>query len=424
MQAVVALTRPRYVWLWVTGGYIFQAIPAAIRDEALPIALKNTGSADALITKVVASLGLILGVKILLAPLISLFAPKSFILWTQFLITAVLAFLGWNIGGTLPSLGLILGGLMLVSFLAASHDYALDGYFVGSLNDQSRANYSGLVNFASKFGGVLCGPALIWLAGTLMSHGASPHQAWSNAVYFAAAIALLAVILNFISFRQEPSTPTDHLTVAERSKQMREGLTDLLRDPRLGAVLGLIFFYRASEIHMARILPLFSMAPTAAGGLALSNESYAILRLWTAVGGLALGGLVGSLVVGLYGLRSSLVPLGIVMHLPLLLIAWLAYHPGQPALIIGIVFFLEYLAYGAGLCALLLSMMKVAAGPSAAVRYAALSTFALLANYLPGLWAGTLATQFGYAHYFTGALLLSIPGIWVSFRARRHFEAA
>ena len=62
MQAAVVLTRPRYVWLWVTGGYIFQAIPAAIRDEALPIALKNTGSADALITKVVASLGLILGV--------------------------------------------------------------------------------------------------------------------------------------------------------------------------------------------------------------------------------------------------------------------------------------------------------------------------------------------------------------------------
>ncbi len=424
MQAAVALTRPRYVWLWVTGGYLFQAIPAAIRDEALPVALKNTGSADASITKVVAVLGLLLGVKIVLAPLISLFAPKSFILWTQLVIAGVLALLGWTIGDTLPSLGLILGGLVLISFLAASHDYALDGYFVGSLNDQSRANYSGLVNFASKFGGVLCGPVLIWLAGNLMAHGASAHQAWSQAVYSAAAIAFLAVVVNFISFRREPSTPTDLLGLAQRSKLMRDGLTDLLRDPRLGAVLGLIFFYRASEIHMARILPLFSMATVAAGGLALDNESYAILRLWTAVGGLTVGGLVGSFVVGLYGLRASLVPLGIVMHLPLALIAWLAYHPGQPTRVIGTVFFMEYLAYGAGLCALLLSMMKLASGPSAAVRYAALSTCALLANYLPGLWAGALATQLGYAHYFICALLLGIPGIWVSVRARKHFEAA
>ncbi len=30
---------PRRAWLWVFAAYVFQAIPAAVRDEALPVAL-------------------------------------------------------------------------------------------------------------------------------------------------------------------------------------------------------------------------------------------------------------------------------------------------------------------------------------------------------------------------------------------------
>ena len=82
-------------------------------------------------------------------------------------------------------------------------------------------------------------------------------------------------------------------------------------------------------------------------------------------------------------------------------------------------FFVEYVAYGAGLCALLLAMMKLAAGPGAATRYAALSTFALLANYLPGLWAGRLADEWGYARYFLFALALAVPGLVAAWVARR-----
>jgi PAT family beta-lactamase induction signal transducer AmpG len=204
---------------------------------------------------------------------------------------------------------------------------------------------------------------------------------------------------------------------------MREGLAALFRDPRLAAVVGLIIFYRASEIHMARILPLFATSSTA-GGLALGNETYAVMRIATAVLGLALGGVVGSQVVARLGLGRSLMPLGIAMHLPLVAIAWLAANGSHDLWLIGTVFFIEYFAYGAGLCALLLAMMKLASGPGAAVRYAALSTFALLANYLPGLWAGHLSDRLGYAHYFLFALSLAIPGILSAWIAKRHFQDA
>jgi len=421
MQPATAL--PRRAWLWVTAAYLFQSIPAAVRDEALPVALKNTGYADKDITQAVALLGLIFGFKILLAPLVAAFRPRGFILLSELAISALLGGLALQVAAEHPSSPTIIACLVLLSFAAAAHDFALDGYFVSALDDRSRATHSGLLNFASKLGMVLAGPGLIWLAGRIMEYGPQSADAWSWALIAAAALALFAALANALGLRHEPAQAADGRSVRERFQDMLAGLGSLFRDPRLAAVLGLIIFYRASEIHMARILPLFATSSTG-GGLALGNETYAVMRIATAVFGLALGGIVGSQVVARLGLGRSLIPLGIAMHLPLAAIAWLAADGSHDLWFIGTVFFVEYLAYGAGLCALLLAMMKLASGPGAAVRYAALSTFALLANYLPGLWAGHLSDRLGYAHYFLFALSLAIPGILSAWVAKRHFQDA
>ena len=418
-----AAVPPRRAWLWVFAAYLFQSIPAAVRDEALPIALKNTGYADKDITKVVAYLGLIFGFKILLAPLVAAYRPRGFILVTELAISALLGGLALQVAAEHSSSPTIIACLILLSFVAAAHDFALDGYFVSALDDRSRATHSALLNFASKLGMVLAGPGLIWLAGRIMEYGPQSADAWSWALLAAAVLALFAVLANALGLRAEPAQVTDDRTVSERFQDMWSGLGALFRDPRLLAVLGLILFYRASEIHMGKILPLFATSSTP-GGLALGNETYAIMRITTAVCGLALGGIIGSQIVARLGLGRSLIPLGVAMHVPLAAIAWLASTGSHDLRFIGTVFFIEYLAYGAGLCALLLAMMKLASGPGAAVRYAALSTFALLANYLPGLWAGSLSDKLGYAQYFLFALSLAIPGILSAWVAKRHFPAA
>ena len=414
---------PRRAWLWVSAAYLFQAIPAAVRDEALPVALKNGGSGDASITRAVALLGLIFGFKILLAPLVAAFRPRSFILFAEVCISALLGTLAFQVSVGPSSDVPIIILLVLLSFFAAAHDFALDGYFVASLNDHTRATHSGLLNFTSKLGLVLAGPGLVWLAGRIMDFGPQTADAWSWALAAATMLALTTAFLNWLGLRREANVEGDANTIGLRYTEMRRGLLALARDVRVPALLGLIFFYRASEIHMARILPLFA-TDRIHGGLALDNETYAIMRIATAVAGLAIGGVIGSQVVARLGLARALVPMGIVMHAPLLAVAWLAGADHHSSFQICAVFFIEYLAYGAGLCALLLAMMKVAAGPGAAVRYAALSTCALLANYLPGLWAGHLAESLGYTHYFLFALFLAIPGIASAWVAKRHFEEA
>ncbi len=416
---------PRTVWAWVAGCYVFQALPAAVRDEALPVALSNLGSADSGITRVQSALGLIFGFKVLMAPFISAFRPRPLIVASQ-AATGLLLLLAGSALPFLASAGAtpVAACLVLLSVVAAAHDFALDGYFVASLDEGGRSRHSGLLNVASKVGSVLAGPCLIGLAGALIHRGQPVAAAWSSALLAAAGFALLLCLVNGWSFRKEPPHEADGMDVRGRFRSMGAGLSELLRDPRLPAVTALILLYRASEIHMSRILPLYSLASTTKGGLGLDNETYALIRMITAVGGLAAGGVIGSLVVTRLRIARALVPLGLAMHAPLLAVAWLASGSGHGVWTVGTVFLIEYVAYGAGLCALILAMMKLAAGPAAAVRYAALSTLALLAAYLPGLWAGELAESLGYARYFLFSLTLAVPGMAAAVWARKHFRDA
>lgn len=404
----------RRAWLWVGAGFLFQAIPGAIRDEALPVALKNAGLPDARITQISAILGLLVGFKLLWAPtVVRLGDPTRVIRSSQALIVALIGWLALatpdSAANPWPSLAL----LALLSILSAGHDVALDGYYVASLRDQERSRLAGLLNFASKTGAVLAGSCLIWFAGWLHSTGESFSNAWADALLVAMLLGGAAWLLCTVGLSAEP------LRDPPAPRPILSTVSETLKDSRFPAILLLILLYRTSEVHLSHVLRLFSLAKIEAGGLGLDNENYAILRVAAVMLGVAVGGLIGSALITRHGLTRCLVPLGIVMHIPIVAIAWLATHPGQSLLVIGGIFLVEHIAYGAGLCALVLSMMRLAEGPHAAVRYATLSSFALLAVYLPGMWAGALAERLGYADYFVLTLVLAIPGVWSSIIARR-----
>lgn len=410
--------KARRAWLWVGAGFLFQALPGAIRDEALPVALKNAGLPDASITRIAGALGLLVGLKLLWAPaVVRLGEPTRVIRSGQALIVGLLGWLALVTPGSVENPWPTLCLLALLSLLSAGHDVALDGYYVAALRDPERSRLAGLLNFASKTGTVLAGPCLIWFAGWLRANGDSPADAWADALLLAMILATAAWLLCGAGLNTEPRRELPE------SRPLAATVRALLADARFPALLWLILLYRTSEVHLARVLPLFSLASADHGGLGLDNQTYAILRLVTAVGGLALGGLIGSAIISTRGLGRSLVPLGIAMHAPILAVTWLATHPGQDLRTIGAVFLVEHVAYGAGVCALLLSMMRLAEGPHAAVRYATLSTFALIAVYLPGLWAGQLAQSLGYAGYFALTGALAVPGVWSSIQARRAMEA-
>lgn len=413
----------RLIWLWVLAGFLFQTIPAAIRDEALPVALKNAGLANTTITQVVSILGLIVTCKVLWAPILTLIGkPRRLILTTQIGTALILFVLAYAVSAESNHLFLIGTALALLSLCSAAHDFLLDGYYVSSLSDRQRSTHAGLLSFASKLGQVLAGPGLIWLAGYALSHQSTPSEAWSHGLTLAALTTLGILVFTVIAFNREPNEVDYLASPREKLKEMKTAVMGLIRDSRIPALLGLIVFYRLSEVHLIRVVPLFSLDSHDHGGLALSNEHFAFLRLVTAIFGLALGGIIGSWIIAKRGLAESLLPLGFSMHLPLLGIAWLSYYPNQPIGVVSTLFFIEYVAFGAGVCALLLAMMRVASGAHAAVRYAILSSLAVISVYVPGLWAGALSERLGYSGYFIFSITLAIPGLVSAAIAQRQLR--
>lgn len=409
--------KPRLAWLWVAAGFFFQALPAALRDEALPVALKNAAITDTRITQLTGFLGILVGIKIIWAPIIvRLGSPRRIVNTTQALIVASLGLLTLVAPQSFEQPYALIGILVALSFLSAGHDIALDGYYVASLHDNERSRLAGLLTAASKTGAVFAGPGLIWIAGWSAKSGNTPQHAWADALLVATLLGAASLMACSYALGREAAEDT------LAPKPFVETLQKLFRDPRFPAVLLLILFYRTSEIHLGKILTLFAVAPTQTGGLGLNNQDYATLRIITAIGGLAVGGIIGSAIISRRGLTRSLVPMGICMHIPIIGIAWLATHTAQTQVVIGTLFFIEHVAYGAGVCALILAMMRLAAGPDAAVRYATLSTIGIGAVYLPGIWAGWLADKFGYANYFLLTLLLVPFGVWSAVRASKALE--
>ncbi len=413
----------RKVWLWVFAGFLFQTIPAAIRDEALPVALKNAGLTNHTITQTVSLLGFIVALKIFWAPVLTLWGrTRTTIVIFQTAITALLFSLAYFISPSDYSTLAIALTLALLSLCSAAYDFLLDGYYVSSLNDKQRANHSGLLSFSSKLGQVLAGPGVIWLAGHALTSSHSINNAWSISLNVAAIITLIVGGLMVFGFKHEAIEPPKLSTPRQTLSEIFSSLSDLVRDKRTPALIGLIIFYRLSEVHLIRIVPLFSLDSHTHGGLELNNEQYAVMRLTTAILGLAIGGLIGSWIISKRGLERSILPLGFTMHLPLIGVTWLAFNPVQSIVTVSSIFLVEYIAFGAGICALILAMMQVAKGAHAAVRYALLSTIAILSVYIPGLWAGSLSDQLGYPKYFILTLFLAIPGLISAYIAQEKLK--
>jgi PAT family beta-lactamase induction signal transducer AmpG len=424
-EGVISNHTERRIWLWVFAGFLFQTIPAAIRDEALPVALKNAGVTNHAITRTVSLLGFIVALKIFWAPILTLWGrTRASIIIFQSAIVSLLFSLAYFISPSDYSTLAIATTLALLSLCSAAHDFLLDGYYVSSLNDSQRAKHSGLLSFSSKLGQVLAGPGVIWLAGYALTRNQSVNHAWSSSLCLAAVTTLLVGTLMVFGFKNEPAETANPSSSRQTLSEILSSLSDLLRDKRTPALIGLILFYRLSEVHLIRIVPLFSLDSHIHGGLELNNEQYAGMRLATAILGLALGGIIGSWIISKRGLAKSILPLGVSMHLPLLAVTWLSFYPNQSLFTVGAIFLIEYIAFGAGICALLLAMMQVANGKHAAVRYALLSTIAVLSVYIPGLWAGSLSDKLGYPNYFILTLFLAIPGLISAYIAQEKLKVS
>ncbi len=201
------------------------------------------------------------------------------------------------------------------------------------------------------------------------------------------------------------------LRVSLRGTVMADAFVSFARQPRFGAVLAFIMFYRFGEAMVALVAPLFLRDAREAGGMGLSVAEVGVINGVAGVLGIIFGGIAGGLIISRYGLRRSLWPLVACMHAPNLLYVWAAYAQPPTWTMYGVVF-VDQFGYGFGFAAYSVYLMYVAQqGHYRTSHYAIATGLGSLCIALAGILSSILQTVVGYVGFFVAVCICTIPGM-------------
>lgn len=405
---------PPSPWRWIPTLYFAQGLPYVVVMTVAVVMYKNLGVSNTDIALLTGWLYLPWVIKPLWSPLVDLVgSTRRWILAMQWLIGAALGGVALVLPGPEP-LRASLALLWLLAFASATHDIAADGFYLQALAPRSRAAFVGVRSTCYRLSMITGQGGLIALAGWWQQqhpHGGAAG-AWATVFGLAgAAFALLALAHAVLLPRPALPSPTAHAPrgAAELAREFVAVFAAFLRRPDIARVLAFLLLYRFAEAQLLKLVAPFLLDGAAAGGLGLSNQAVGLAYGTLGVAALTAGGLLGGWVISRHGLDRVLWPLVICMHAPNAVFVALALWQPQQLGWVSAAIVAEQFGYGFGFAAYMVFMMMVAEGPHQTAHYAICTGFMALGMMLPGMAAGWLQAQLGYAGFFVWVCVATVP---------------
>ena len=428
-QPSIPIASAPQAWRWIPTLYFSQGIPYVVVMTLAVVMYKNLGVGNAEIALWTSWLYLPWVIKPLWSPLVDLLGRKRvWIVALQFAVGALLA----SVALALPAphwFQLTLALLWLMAFASATHDIAADGFYLLALPERTQAAFVGVRSTFYRLAMIAGQGGLVVLAGLLHERAGGAAADWVGA--WATVMGLLAVgfvVLGLWHAWALPRPAGDEVVRAEAEVPAAAGggrrfgaefaqvFVAFFRQPGIGRVLAFLLLYRFAEAQLVKLLAPFLLDPRAVGGLGLRTQDVGIAYGTVGVAALTAGGLLGGWWISRVGLARALWPLVVCMHAPNLLYVALAVAQPQGLGLVSAAIAIEQFGYGLGFTAYMVFMLQVASGPDDAnphktAHYAICTGFMALGMMLPGMAAGWLQQQLGYAAFFAWCCLATLPSI-------------
>ena len=345
------------------------------------------------------------------APFVDMFSTKrAWIIITQFLIFISLL----SIGFLLPTSIWLIGTMVFLwalAFFSATHDIAADGFYLLALTQKQQSAFVGFRSLFYRLANLLASGGLVWLAGKLIAMGLQVETSWSYIFWGTGLFFLVVAIYHFFVLPKPViDTPNKISTVKGVINDFVRTITSFFKKPTIVVSLAFMLLYRLPEAVLCKMVQPFLMDSVKMGGLGLSIENVGLANGTFGVIGIIAGGIIGGVVVAVYGLKKSIWPMALALTIPSGFYCYLAAVQPDNMILICIGIAIEQFGYGFGFTAYMMYLMKFCEGSEFATSHYAFSTGLMaLGLMLPGLIAGQIEMAVGYSWFFAIVMILCIP---------------
>ncbi len=382
-------------------------LPLALTFGTLQAMFKDAGMSLSEIGAVTL-IGLPYTIKFLWAPLFDWFTPpflgrrRGWLLITQFALIGAIALMS-SFDPTTQTVPLVLSAL-LVAFLSASQDIAVDGYRSDILEPSELGAGASVSVLGYRLGMLVSGSFALVL---------SDHFPWQTVYTFMAPCMIVGVLAVIWSGPEPKITPPRTLTEAVVSP-----FVAFFRDKGLQGtilLLSLIILYKLPDaLGGAMTTPFLMDIGFAKTDIGVMNKGVGLLA--TILGGLLGGGILAGI-----GLYRSLWVFGILQGVSNLVFTGLALA-GPSTLGLFLAVGIENLSGGMGSTAFVALLMSLTQRQYSATQYALFSSLATITSRVVGPAAGSLAETLHFPVFYAVSALGMIPGLVLLWVGRRYIK--
>lgn len=429
-----AMEKKQIDGLWVSVLYFAQGLPYTVVNLMSVIFLKGMGTSNEMIG-LTSLLSFPWVLKGLWGPLVDMYSTKrKWILITE--IISIFLFVLLTFGVLTPQPVIIsLVIFTAIAFVSATHDIAIDGFYLNVLNKDKQALFVGVRNTAYR-GAVIAGSGvLVFLAGKLAEQHLVTGTAGDTKVYqdiqlsffgssfsvpalqygWATAFGICAIlfVLIYLFQRWYLPYPKNHVVDAgtpQRTTSFFESFKTYFEQDKIGWIVTYVLIFRLGDALTFKMAPPFLMDKVEKGGLAVSTSEMGLLSGTFGVIFLLIGGLLGGYLIATQGLKKWMWPTAILQNSTNLLYWMLAMN--QPGIEWAYaVNSIEQFTYGLGVAAYTVFLMRTVRPDYEASHYAITTAFMAAGVLIPGVFSGYLQAGLGYQNYFLFSSLAVIPGM-------------
>ncbi len=420
--------------LWVGVLYFAEGFPYTVVNLMSVAFLKSIGASNILIG-LTSILYLPWVFKGLGGPVIDIYSTKRrWIIACEVVCTAL--FLLLAAGAITPSVTLYsIVIFALIAFTSATHDIAIDGFYLDGLDADQQALYSGWRSTTYKLSWLVGNGGLIFLAGYLADRylsgtGSAGEKQYGEAglsllgqsfsfpavqfgwavAFGSAAVIFLAITLFQFRYLPYPAAAGGGGASHAARHPFLDSFRTYFTQERIGWIVMYILIFRLGDAFMLKMAQPFLMDSAAAGGMGISTAQIGILYGTVGVIFLLAGGILGGYLVSKHGLKRWMWPTALLQNGAIALYWILAMT--RPHLVwVYVVNSFEQFSYGLGVSAYTVFLMRTVRPEYRASHYAISTAFMAAGMVLPGLVSGYIQSWLGYQSFFLMSFLVAIPGL-------------